>query len=86
LEAVLETRRAIYLNECHAKTSRRIRRFLADLRFHVLRHEAITRLSCKLVNVLELAAVKGNKSLQVLKRYYNPRVEDLADKLAREVA
>lgn len=49
--------------------------------FHDLRHVAATRLSKKLPNVLELSAVTGHKSLQVLKRYYNPDPEDLARKL-----
>jgi integrase len=58
------------------------KRMFVDLRFHDLRHEATTRLSSKLSNVLELSAVTGHKSLQVLKRYYNPTPEELAEKLA----
>lgn len=53
----------------------------ADLRFHDARHEAATRLSTKLSNVLELSAVTGHRSLQSLKRYYNPKPADLAAKL-----
>lgn len=53
----------------------------ADLRIHDARHEAATRLSSKLTNVLELSAVTGHKSLQSLKRYYNPNPTDLAEKL-----
>jgi len=49
--------------------------------FHDLRHIAATDLSKKLSNVLELSAVTGHKSVQVLKRYYNPDAEDLATKL-----
>lgn len=54
---------------------------LADLHFHDTRHEAATRLSKKLSNVLELSAVTGHRSLQSLKRYYNPTAKDLASKL-----
>ena len=54
---------------------------LQDLRFHDLRHEATSRLAEKLPNVIELAAVTGHKDLRMLKRYYHPRVEDLAKKL-----
>lgn len=54
---------------------------LTDLHFHDTRHEAATRLSKKLSNVLELSAVTGHRSLQSLKRYYNPTAADLAAKL-----
>jgi integrase len=52
-----------------------------DLRFHDLRHEATSRLAEKLPNPLDLASVTGHKDLQMLKRYYHPRAEDLAKKL-----
>lgn len=54
---------------------------IANLHFHDLRHEATSRLAEKLPNVIELAAVTGHKDLKMLKRYYHPRVEDLARKL-----
>lgn len=54
---------------------------LVDIHFHDTRHEAATRMSKKLVNVLELSAVTGHRSLQSLKRYYNPTPGDLASKL-----
>lgn len=54
---------------------------VADLHFHDTRHEAATRLSRKLTNVLELSAVTGHRSLQSLKRYYNPTATELASKL-----
>jgi len=49
--------------------------------FHDLRHLAATDLSKKLSNVLELSAVTGHRSIQVLKRYYNPDPNELARKL-----
>ena len=54
---------------------------LKDLHFHDLRHEATTRLSEKLENVLELSAVTGHKTLSMLKRYYHPKASRLAEKL-----
>lgn len=52
-----------------------------DLHFHDARHEALTRLSSKL-NVMELAKIAGIRDLRILQNvYYNPKIEDLADKL-----
>jgi integrase len=52
-----------------------------DVRFHDLRHMAITNLAEKLPNLIELSAVSGHKSLAMLKRYYHPKPEQLAEKL-----
>jgi integrase len=52
-----------------------------DVRFHDLRHMAITRLAEKLPNLIELSAVSGHKSLAMLKRYYHPKASELAKKL-----
>ena len=52
-----------------------------DVRFHDLRHMAITRLAEKLPNLIELSAVSGHKSLAMLKRYYHPNAAELARKL-----
>jgi integrase len=52
-----------------------------DFHFHDLRHMAITRMAEKLPNVIELGAVSGHKSLAMLKRYYHPNPEQLAEKL-----
>jgi integrase len=52
-----------------------------DIRFHDLRHMAITKLAEKLPNLIELSAVSGHKSLAMLKRYYHPNAEQLAEKL-----
>lgn len=54
---------------------------LVDLRWHDLRHTAITRLATKLPNLIELAAVSGHRSLAMLKRYYHPSAAELARKL-----
>jgi len=54
---------------------------LEHLVFHDTRHEAATRLSAKLSNVLELSAVTGHRSLKSLQRYYHPIPADIAGKL-----
>lgn len=54
---------------------------IENLHFHDLRHTAASRMASKLPNVIELAAVTGHTSLQMLKRYYHPRPEELAKKL-----
>lgn len=59
----------------------RLRANIKDLRIHDLRHTAITRLAEKLPNLLELSAVTGHKQLTMLKRYYHPNPEMLAQKL-----
>lgn len=54
---------------------------VTDIRIHDLRHMAITRMAEKLPNIIELSAVSGHKSLAMLKRYYHPNPEELAEKL-----
>jgi integrase len=54
---------------------------IKDLHFHDLRHEATSRIAERLDNILELSAVTGHKTVQMLKRYYHPRASDLARKL-----
>ncbi|HOY71477.1 MAG TPA: site-specific integrase [Methylotenera sp.] len=54
---------------------------LEHIRLHDSRHEAISRLSKKVPNVIELAAISGHKDLQMLKRYYHTDPLELAKKL-----
>ena len=54
---------------------------LQDLRFHDLRHEAVSRLVESGLNDQEVAAISGHKSMQMLKRYTHLRAEDLVKKL-----
>ena len=54
---------------------------IKGLHFHDLRHEATSRLAERLPNLIELAAVTGDKNLRMLRRYYHPRATDLAKKL-----
>ena len=52
-----------------------------DFHFHDLRHMAVTELSKRLPNLIELAAVSGHRSLKMLQRYYHPNATELAAKL-----
>lgn len=55
---------------------------IADYTWHDLRHESLSRLAERGdLSVLELAAVSGHKTLQMLKRYTHLQAEKLADKL-----
>lgn len=54
---------------------------IQGVRFHDLRHEATSRLFEKGLNVMEVAAITGHKTLDMLKRYTHLRAEDLAKKL-----
>jgi integrase len=55
---------------------------IEDYTWHDLRHEALSRLAERGdLSVLELAAVSGHKTLQMLKRYTHLRASDLARKL-----
>lgn len=55
---------------------------IQDYTWHDLRHEALSRLAERGdLSVLELAAVSGHKTLQMLKRYTHLQAENLARKL-----
>lgn len=56
---------------------------MADLHFHDLRHEAISRLVEAGLSDQEVAAISGHKSMQMLRRYTHLRAEDLVSKLDR---
>jgi len=78
---VMKRAKAAYLEDCNINGIVPSPTFLENLRFHDLRHEATTRPAEKLPNILELAAVTGHKTIQMLSRYYHPRPEDIALKL-----
>lgn len=63
-----------FVRACH-------RADIENLRFHDLRHEATSRLFEKGLNPMEVSAITGHKTLQMLKRYTHLRAEDLAKKL-----
>jgi len=54
---------------------------IKGLRFHDLRHEATSRFFEKGLNPMQVAAITGHKTLQMLKRYTHLKAEDLAELL-----
>ena len=54
---------------------------ITGLRFHDLRHEAVSRLVEAGLGDQEVAAISGHKSMQMLRRYTHLRAEDLVAKL-----
>jgi integrase len=73
--------RKLYLDECKTAGQRPDGSFLTDLRFHDLRHEATSRLA-SIFPMHELTKITGHKDPRMLMRYYHPRAENLAKRLA----
>jgi integrase len=55
---------------------------IEDLRFHDMRHEAVSRLFERGFALPEVAAISGHKTWSQLKRYTQLKAQDLARKLA----
>ncbi|WNC91763.1 site-specific integrase [Paraburkholderia sp. FT54] len=72
--------RKLYLEESKEAGRRPDVKFLTNLRFHDLRHEATSRMA-SLFPLHELTKITGHKDPRMLMRYYHPRAEDLAKKL-----
>ena len=73
--------RRMYEKECEEKKEKPDPAFLVDLTFHDLRHEATSRFFEKGLNPMQVAAITGHKTLQMLKRYTHLKAEDLAELL-----
>lgn len=54
---------------------------MADLHFHDLRHEAVSRFVEGGLSDQEVASISGHKSMQMLRRYTHLRAEDLVHRL-----
>lgn len=54
---------------------------LEDLRFHDLRHEALSRLNGKGLTVFDMMAISGHKSPNQLSIYVQPNLEDIRQKM-----
>ncbi len=54
---------------------------IKELRFHDLRHEAVSRLVEIGLSDQEVAAISGHKTMQMLRRYTHLRAEDLVGRL-----
>ena len=64
-----------------AWTRARQRGGMPDLRFHDLRHEATSRFFEMGLDTMEVAAITGHETLQMLKRYAHLRTKNIAQKL-----
>lgn len=80
-ERAVARARKIYVDECRTAKLKPDSKFLTDLCFHDLRHEATSRLA-SIFPMHELTKITGHKDPRMLMRYYHPRAEDLAKKLA----
>jgi integrase len=54
---------------------------VSGLRFHDLRHEAVSRFFEKGLNMPEVASISGHRDLRMLLRYTHPKAEAIAAKL-----
>ncbi|KAK48593.1 recombinase, partial [Caballeronia jiangsuensis] len=79
-ERAVTRARKLYVDEFKAINHRPDGKFLTDLRFHDLRHEATSRLA-SIFPMHELTKITGHKDPRMLMRYYHPRAEDLAKRL-----
>jgi integrase len=70
-----------YLDVCRERDISPDELFLVDLHFHDLRHEATSRLA-EIFPMHELTKITGHKDPRMLMRYYHPKAEDLARRLA----
>lgn len=72
---------SLYQTDCEVRGVEPDKAFLADLRFHDLRHEATSRLFEQGLKMQEVASMTGHKSWSMLKRYTHVDAEELAKKL-----
>lgn len=79
-ERAVTRARKVYEEECRTVQGTPDKRFLIDLRFQDLRHEAASRLASKF-HLHELTTIMGHKDPRMLMRYYQPGTEDLAERL-----
>ena len=80
-ERAVERARKKYEDKCQKDAEKPLEGFLVDLRFHDLRHEATSRLA-SIFPMHELAKITGHKDPRMLMRYYHPKAEELAKRLA----
>lgn len=72
---------ALTIKECREADEKPYSHILTDLRFHDLRHEATSRLA-SVFPMHELTKITGHRDPRMLMRYYHPRAEELAKRLA----
>ncbi|CAO4184738.1 Integrase [Methylorubrum populi] len=75
---------SVSCNAVHLSWNRlRIRAQLEGLRFHDLRHEAISRFFELGLSIPEVALISGHRDTKMLMRYTHIRPESISEKLAR---
>ncbi|MFM0205069.1 site-specific integrase [Paraburkholderia fungorum] len=79
-ERAVARARKLYLEESREAGRRADPKFLTNLRFHDLRHEATSRLA-SIFPMHELTKITGHRDPRMLMRYYHPHAEELAKKL-----
>ncbi|MDK4739390.1 site-specific integrase [Rhizobium sp. CNPSo 3464] len=62
-----------------------VRAGIEGLRFHDLRHEAVSRLFERGLNVIEVSSISGHKELRMLKRYTHLSADDLVSRLGKVI-
>lgn len=92
-QLVCKDNRKLVFTQCHWALRKQFSRLIKNLasfneqdcfsglRFHDLRHEALSRLSDKGLNVIELAHISGHRTLAMLRRYTHPCHISLIQKL-----
>lgn len=55
---------------------------IKGLRFHDLRHEGVSRLFERGLNIIEVSSISGHRDLRMLKRYTHLSADDLVTRLA----
>jgi len=73
---LVPVKRAASISDTFAKLRKKAG--IEDLRFHDLRHEAISRMFERGMRVEQVRVVSGHRTLEQLSRYVNLRAEDLA--------
>lgn len=74
-ERLFKVERAASISDKFAKVRAKLN--LEDLRFHDLRHEAISRLFERGMRVEQVRVISGHRTLDQLSRYVNLRAEDI---------
>ncbi|CAN7554729.1 site-specific integrase [Neorhizobium tomejilense] len=59
-----------------------VRAGIKNLRFHDLRHEGVSRLFERGLNMIEVSSISGHKELRMLKRYTHLSADDLVARLS----
>jgi integrase len=78
---ILKRGREAYEKTCKEERAKSDPKLLTDITFHDLRHEATSRFFEKGLNPMQVSAITGHKTLQMLRRYTHLKAEDLAEML-----